>query len=146
MFPGSASAEMEHGMPVSEVTVNRIACDCSITRHIFDSESVLIDLGREKRVVSPKLRKALERRDQHCRWPGCTRPATWCEAHHVIPWMRGGPTNSKNLILLCTRHHWQVHEGRWQLFLHADGRLEVVKPPVDFAAMPRAPAPLQLVG
>jgi hypothetical protein len=140
MFPGSASAEMEHGMPVSEVTVNRIACDCSITRHIFDAESVLIDLGRDKRVVSPKLRKALERRDHHCRWPGCTRPATWCEAHHLIPWMRGGWTNRANLVLLCTRHHWQVHEGRWQLLLHSDGRLEVVKPPVDFAAMPRAPA------
>ena len=39
-------------MPVSEVTVNRIACDCSISRHIFDGESVLIDLGREKRVLT----------------------------------------------------------------------------------------------
>jgi hypothetical protein len=139
-IPGSAAAEMEHGTPVSEVTVNRIACDCSVTRHIFDSESVLIDLGREKRVVSPKLRKALERRDQHCRWPGCTRPATRCEAHHLIPWMRGGPTNAQNLVLLCTRHHWQVHEGRWQLFLDPDSRLKVVRPPLDFAAPPRAPA------
>jgi Domain of unknown function (DUF222)/HNH endonuclease len=138
LIPGSASAEMDHGMPVSEVTVNRIACDCSISRHIFDGESVLIDLGREKRVVSPKLRKALERRDHHCRWPRCTRPASWCDAHHVVAWTRGGPTNPDNLVLLCTRHHWQVHEGRWQLFLHGDGHLEVVRPPLDFAAPPRA--------
>jgi Domain of unknown function (DUF222)/HNH endonuclease len=138
LIPGSGAAEMEHGTPVSQVTVNRIACDCSITRHIFEGESVLVDLGRERRVVSPKLRKALERRDQHCRWPGCTRPATWCEAHHVIAWMRGGPTNGENLVLLCTRHHWQVHEGRWQLFLDPDARIKVVKPPLDFAAPPRA--------
>jgi hypothetical protein len=139
MVPGSAAAEMEQGAPVCDVTVARIACDCSITRHVFDSDSVLIDLGREKRVVSPKLRRALERRDQHCRWPGCTRPGSWCEAHHVIPWMRGGPTNQQNLVLLCTRHHWQVHEGRWKLYLYSDGHLEVVRPPIDFVAMPRAP-------
>ena len=40
---------MDHGDPVSGVTVNRIACDASITRHIFDSESVLVELGRQLR-------------------------------------------------------------------------------------------------
>jgi 5-methylcytosine-specific restriction endonuclease McrA len=101
--------------------VGRIACDCSITRHVFDSESVLVELGRQKRVVSPQLRKALEGRDRHCRWPGCTRPGSWCEAHHVVPWTRGGPTNPDNLVLLCSRHHVQVHEGRWQMLVHPDG-------------------------
>jgi hypothetical protein len=138
-IPGSAAAEMEHGLPISGQSVNRIACDCSITRHIFDSGSVLIELGREKRVISPKMRKALEVRDKHCRWPGCTRPGTWCEGHHIIPWMHGGPTDLSNVLLLCTRHHWQVHEGRWHLFVYGDGRLEVVRPPLDFAAPPRAP-------
>ncbi len=140
MIPGSASAELDHGMPVSGVTVNRIACDCSITRHIMDSGSVLVELGREKRVISAKLRKALEGRDRHCRWPGCTRLGSWCQAHHVIAWTRGGPTNLTNLVLLCTRHHWQVHEGRWQLYLYPKGHIEVVRPPLDFAAPPRAPA------
>jgi hypothetical protein len=139
-IPGSAAAEMDHGQPVSEITVGRIACDCSITRHIFDSEGVLVELGRRKRVVSAQLRKALEGRDRHCRWPGCTRPGTWCEAHHVVPWTRGGPTNLDNLLLLCSRHHMQVHELRWQLLAYPDGRLEVVKPPLDFAAPPRGPA------
>src|ERR1700736_6964432 len=32
-IPGSAAAELDHGMTVSEVTVNRIACDCAITWH-----------------------------------------------------------------------------------------------------------------
>jgi Domain of unknown function (DUF222)/HNH endonuclease len=139
-IPGSAAAELDHGMPVSEVTVNRIACDCAITRHVFESGSVLVDLGREKRVVSPKLRKTLESRDKHCRWPGCTRPASWCEAHHVVSWVRGGATNQSNLLLLCNRHHMQVHEGRWQLFLYPDGGIKVLRPPLDFAAPPRGPA------
>jgi hypothetical protein len=139
-IPGSAAAELEHGVPVSGITVGRIACDCSLTRHVFDTESVLVELGRQKRVVSPQLRKALEGRDRHCRWPGCTRPGSWCEAHHVVPWTRGGPTNLDNLLMLCSRHHVQVHEGRWQLLLHPDGRVEVIRPPLDFAAPPRGPA------
>jgi hypothetical protein len=139
-IPGSGAAEIEQGGPVSGVTVGRIACDCSITRHVFDSESVLVELGRQKRVVSAQLRKALEGRDRHCRWPGCTRPGSWCEAHHVVPWTRGGPTNPDNLLLLCSRHHVQVHEGRWQLLLQPDGRVEVIRPPLDFAAPPRGPA------
>ncbi|MBJ7612178.1 MAG: DUF222 domain-containing protein [Candidatus Dormibacteraeota bacterium] len=140
MNPGSAAAEMDHGDPVSGVTVGRIACDCSIRRHVFDSASLLVELGRRKRVVSPQLRKALESRDRHCRWPGCTRPGSWCEAHHVVPWIRGGATNPDNLLLLCSRHHVQVHEGRWHLLVDPHGRVEVIRPPLDFAAPPRGPA------
>jgi hypothetical protein len=84
--------------------------------------------------------KALEGRDRHRRWPGCSRPGSWCEAHHVVPWTRGGPTNPNNLLLLCSRHHVQVHEGRWQLLLHPDGHVEVIRPTLDFAAPPRGPA------
>jgi hypothetical protein len=140
MGPGSAAAEMDHGDPVSGVTVGRIACDCSIRRHIFDSASLLVELGRRKRVVSPQLRKALESRDRYCRWPGCTRPGSWCEAHHVVAWTRGGATNQDNLLLLCSRHHVQVHERRWQLLVDSDGHVEVIRPPLDFAAPPRGPA------
>jgi Domain of unknown function (DUF222)/HNH endonuclease len=140
MNPGSAAAEMDHGDPVSGVTVGRIACDCSIRRHIFDSASLLVGLGPRKRVVSAQLRKALEARDRHCRWPGCTRPGSWCEAHHVVPWTRGGATNQDNRLLLCSRHHVQVHEGRWQLLVDPDGHVEVIKPPLDLAAPPRGPA------
>ena len=127
-------------MPVSEVTLNRLACDCAITRHVFGSGSVLVELGREKRVISAQLRKPLEVRDKHCRFPGCSRRASWCEAHHVVSWVRGGATNLDNLVLLCNRHHMQVHEGRWQLFRYPDGHVEVLKPPLDFAAPPRGPA------
>ena len=37
------------------------------------------------------------------------------EAHHVIHWLRGGLTDLDNLVLLCHRHHWMVHEGNWQI-------------------------------
>ncbi|WP_237566073.1 HNH endonuclease [Ornithinimicrobium cerasi] len=37
-------------------------------------------------------------------------PATWCEAHHVVPWAQGGRSDLSNYALLCPRHHTWVHE------------------------------------
>ena len=45
-----------------------------------------------------------------CAYPGCDRPHTWCDAHHVVHWADGGPTALPNLLLLCRRHHRMVHQ------------------------------------
>ena len=37
-------------------------------------------------------------------------PATWCEAHHVVPWADGGRSDLSNYALLCPRHHTWVHD------------------------------------
>lgn len=81
---GSPAAEMEFSLPVSSKTVERLACDCGVTR-IPMQESVAIDVGRSKRVVSGPARKALAARDSHCRWPGCDRAASWSAAHADHP-------------------------------------------------------------
>src|SRR5438874_3024838 len=60
------------------------ACDCSVTRVLLNQESVTIDVGRSKRVISGPARKALAARDGHCRWPGCERPASWCDGHPLV--------------------------------------------------------------
>jgi len=52
---------------------------------------------------------AAERRDQGCRFPGCTH-RRFVDAHHVHHWSRGGKTTLDNLLLLCRRHHRAVHE------------------------------------
>ncbi|GMA86827.1 hypothetical protein GCM10025868_20770 [Angustibacter aerolatus] len=45
----------------------------------------------------------------HCTYGTCTAPAAWCDAHHVVPFSRGGPTDLRNGTLLCGRHHPVVH-------------------------------------
>ena len=45
-----------------------------------------------------------------CTFPGCSRPPSWCDAHHVWHWCDGGPTDLSNLALLCPRHHTIVHQ------------------------------------
>jgi Domain of unknown function (DUF222)/HNH endonuclease len=98
--------------PITAETARRILCDADVTRVITRGESEILDLGRATRVPSPALRKALHLRDRRCRFAGCERPAHWTDAHHIVPWLRGGDTSLDNLILLCRRHHTMLHEGR----------------------------------
>ena len=137
---GAAAADLEHSsIPISSKTMERLACDSSIARILIDSESTVIDVGRSKRVVSEPARRALTARDGHCRWPGCERPASWSAAHHVVHWIHGGTTDLENLILLCHRHHWMVHEGNWQIVRGDDGRMLTIPPTVTFGPPVRGP-------
>lgn len=134
---GAGAGEMEFSLPLASSSVKRIACDCSVTRVLLDQDSVVIDMGRSKRVIANALRNALKIRDGHCQWPGCERPASWCDGHHIVSWVDGGPTDLENLVLLCRRHHRMVHEGGWQL-LRVDGKVTTVAPTVHFG-LPRGP-------
>jgi len=137
---GAPAAEMEFSLPISSTTVERLACDSSIARVLLDSESLVIDVGRSKRVVAEPSRRALASRDAHCLWPmGCDRPASRCAAHHLVHWIRGGTTDLDNLILLCHRHHWMVHEGNWQIVRGDDGRILTIPPTVTFGPPARGP-------
>jgi hypothetical protein len=137
---GAPAADMElSSVPISAKTVERLACDSSIARILLNSESTVIDVGRSKRVVSEPARRALTARDGYCRWPGCERPASWTAAHHVVHWIHGGTTDLDNLILLCHRHHWMVHEGSWQIVRGDDGRMLTIPPTVTFGPHSRGP-------
>jgi hypothetical protein len=138
-LPGAPAAEMELSLPISSSTVERLACDSSVTRILLDSDSMVIDVGRAKRVISGPTRKALNARDGHCIWPGCERPATWTSGHHLVHWIHGGASDLKNLALLCYRHHWMVHEGKWQLVRSDDGHMLTIPPTVTFGPSPRGP-------
>ena len=135
---GAPAAEMEFSLPISAKAVERLACDCSVTRILLGSDSMVIDVGRAKRVISGPQRKALNVRDQGCVWPGCDRPATWTSGHHLVHWIRNGPTDLPNLVLLCYRHHQMVHEGEWQIVPTAVGQILTI-PPAPFGQLPRGP-------
>ena len=70
-----------------------------------------LDVGRRMSVVPLSMRRAVVIRDTSCRFPGCDRPQSWCDAHHVVHWSDGGSTSLANLLLLCRAHHRSVHEG-----------------------------------
>jgi hypothetical protein len=91
--------------------VRRLACEATI-RRVRDTEH---DLGRARRTVSRRLRRALVRRDGgQCRFPGCSY-RHWLHAHHLWHWIDGGPTDLANLVLVCPFHHRLLHEGGWRI-------------------------------
>src|SRR5438876_8951820 len=135
---GAAGAEMEFSLPISSASLQRMACDCSVTRVLLNQESLVVDIGRSRRMISGPARKALNARDGHCRWPGCERPAAWCDGHHIVHWVHGGTNEPDNLVLLCRRHHRMVHEGNWQIIRCDDGHLVTIAPTIRFG-LPRRP-------
>jgi hypothetical protein len=116
-----SSPEHDHTGTVDPRNVRRLACDASITRVVLGPRSEPIDVGRKTPVVSPATRRAVVARDRNCRFPGCDRPQSWCDAHHIVHWADGGETSLANLVLLCRRHHRLVHE-RFSVEL-TEGRL-----------------------
>jgi len=89
-------------------------CDGVLSRLVLGPASVPLDAGRATRQWSAAQRRAITVRDRHCVWPGCRRPAGWCEIDHIIPWQAGGPTDVANGRLLCRYHHQLRHDG-WTL-------------------------------
>jgi hypothetical protein len=134
---GAPGAANEFSLPISSATVERWACDCAISRVLLQ-DSVVIDVGRSVRTTTGPRKRALVARDQNCRWPGCERPASWCESHHIEHWLHGGGSEIENQVLLCTRHHWKVHEGGWQLVKTEGGGIVPIAPTVTFG-LPRGP-------
>jgi len=115
------AAELDHVGPVGSETARRLACDASIRRVVMAGPSEPLDVGRQTPVIPSGMRRAVIIRDRHCRFPGCDRPHTWCNPHHIVHWAQGGPTAAQNLLLLCRRHHTMIHERRFRLDL-LDGR------------------------
>ncbi len=138
-LPGAAGANMEFSLPISAKAVERIACDCAVTRIVLGSDSTVIDVGRAKRTITGPQRKALKVRDGGCTWPGCDRPVSMTEGHHLVHWINNGPGDLPNLTLLCYRHHWMVHEGGWQIVRTDDVRILTIPPATGFERLPRGP-------
>jgi hypothetical protein len=119
-------------------TARRIACCAGIQRVVLDPNGAVLDVGREYRTATPAQFAALIARDGGCAFPGCTRPASWCIAHHIKHWADGGETNLDNLVLLCTHHHTVVHHQGWDVRLGADRLPDIYPPPwVDPDREPR---------
>jgi hypothetical protein len=133
---GAPASDLENGMPISSVTVQRLACDGCLSR-VLMAESQVIDVGRATRAISPSQKRALRARDRHCRFPGCDRPVSWTSPHHIEFWARGGPTNLPNLVSLCWFHHRCVHEGGWQVVKASPG-FRFIAPPHLWGGRPKA--------
>ncbi|WP_313556074.1 HNH endonuclease signature motif containing protein, partial [Miniimonas arenae] len=117
-----------HEGPVSLRSVRRLACDADLIPVVLGTGSRVLDLGRSHRLVPAWMRTALTARDGGCLFPGCHIPATWCDAHHIIPWYQGGATSTDNAALLCGYHHHLIHTGDWTITTPRPGAIPTITP------------------
>ena len=103
-------SERRQNAGLSATTLERIMCDCNITRIVMAGQSEILDVGRATRTATPAQWKALVIRDGHCQAPGCTQPPNRCEAHHVRHWTDGGTSDLDNMKLYCWHHHHEGHK------------------------------------
>jgi hypothetical protein len=127
-YTSDSVSELDHVGPVDPETARRLACDASVMRVVMAGRSEPLDVGRRTPVVPPAIRRAVIVRDRTCRFPGCDRPHTWCDAHHVVHWADGGPTALPNLVLMCRRHHRMVHQPSGFRLELIDGRPTFKRP------------------
>jgi 5-methylcytosine-specific restriction endonuclease McrA len=123
---GPGQSVLEEGTHVSAETSRRLACDASRVLMRHDEDGRVVEVGARTRTIPPALRRALEHRDQGCRFPGCGVRVS--QGHHIHHWAQGGPTTLSNLALLCRRHHRAVHEEGYALTRDPDGTLRFRTP------------------
>ncbi|MGH2717012.1 MAG: HNH endonuclease, partial [Actinomycetota bacterium] len=91
----------------------KLACDAKVSWVATDRRG-LVASGRDKRGIPHDLVAYLKDRDQGCRFGGCSR-TRHLNAHHIVHWANGGPTNVDNMVMLCHQHHGLIHEGGWRI-------------------------------
>jgi hypothetical protein len=133
-----AAGTLDTGQALSPEAVRRLACDAGILPAVLDGAGQVLDVGRQRRLFTGPLRRALVLRDRGCAFPGCDRPARWTDGHHITHWTDGGDTTLTNAVLLCRYHHRVIHHGDWQVRLAPDGMPEFLPPSwLDPARHPR---------
>ncbi|MES1212258.1 MAG: DUF222 domain-containing protein, partial [Leifsonia sp.] len=125
--------------PVSLATVRRMLCEGTSMRLGFDPSANLLDLEREQRLFSSRQREALSVKFGGCMHPGCNRPPSWCESHHIRQWSRDrGKTEVVNGILLCKWHHLKYHNDGYEITVDGRGRYWLTPPAsIDPARTPQ---------
>jgi Domain of unknown function (DUF222)/HNH endonuclease len=110
----SGLATLGHGQAISAGSLLAWACEAEVVPVVFNHSGGVLSYGRTRRYATAGQRLALAARDRGCSFPGCERPPAWCEAHHVLEWIKGGPTDLENLTLVCPYHHQHFAHSGWQ--------------------------------
>jgi hypothetical protein len=115
---------------VSLATLERLSCGGHRTSTTFDGQEIPLDHGREQRLFSRHQKDVLALKWGGCAAPGCERPPSWTEAHHIEFWQRDeGKTDIADGILFRKSHHLHFHNANWEVRRDDLGRYWLIPPP-----------------
>ncbi|MDY7091259.1 MAG: HNH endonuclease, partial [Actinomycetota bacterium] len=119
---------LDFGGHLSPTALRMLCCDAAVAPVVLNGKGMPLDVGRAERTIPPAIRKAITARDGGCAHPGCDRPPSWSEIHHIKEWAQGGKTKVSNLVMLCRLHHREIHSTDWIVRIAADGLPEFIPP------------------
>ena len=65
---------LDGGPVLSAATIRRLGCDATVIS-ITERDGIPLDVGRRRRILPRRLRRALQGRGRTCRFPGCAVPS-----------------------------------------------------------------------
>jgi hypothetical protein len=99
LLANTGLAETSDGIQLSPDQLLRIAEEAEIWPTVINHHNVPLAVGRTRRIATPGQTMALHIRDGGCSFPGCIHPPSYCDRHHILDWIHGGPTDLDNLTL-----------------------------------------------
>jgi hypothetical protein len=114
--------------PIDLDTACRLASQASELVRVLTHPVTGMVVEADSYRLTASLRRYLEQRDRHCRFPTCNRDARWCDIDHTIAWEDGGRSSPGNLAVPCRGHHTLKHHSRWRVRQVAPGVLEWTSP------------------
>jgi hypothetical protein len=134
---GGGIGRTAHGGLISLGELGCALCEAEVDAVAVNQWGGVLAFGRSRRLATKAQRLALAARDGGCSFPSCTRPAAWCEAHHVRPWHNDGDTDLDNLTLVCSYHHRHFERLGWCVIMAAGVPMWIPPPWVDPDRTPR---------
>jgi hypothetical protein len=113
---------LDTGDRISPAASRRLVCRHGIIPAVMGGESKVLDLGAKKRFHNGDQRLVFTVEQGGCTTQGCEMPAWLCEAHHPLPWSKGGGTN-RDGIWLCPNHHRRAHDSRYDMTTRPEGKV-----------------------
>ena len=109
----------DHGVELPEPIARYLTCDGHLDPVVVE-EGRPVSVGRSQRTIPDRTRRTVLHRDGRCcQVPGCTA-TRGLDLHHIVHWSMLGPTDTWNLITLCSRHHRLHHKHRLGISGNAD--------------------------
>ena len=130
-------SESATGAPIDPRLMVEAALAGRIRSIILDGDRQVVAVNPEQRFFNQATRDAIRMLNVTCYWPGCTVPAEYCEADHLLPHHRGGPTTPGNAGPCC-RYHNRFKSDRWYASRRS-GRWRITRP--DGSTFGAAPPP-----
>ena len=114
--------------PIDAETARQLAAGNPIWERLITHPVTGAVLEVDSYRVPTAMRRYLQGRDQHCRFPGCRTAAIRCEVDHTLDAALGGETKTSNLAHLCQRHHSMKQFTAWRVRQLSGGVLEWTSP------------------